>query len=133
MQAKNVTPPDRDHSRARVYLLIMRERRLGKHYIKEWRLKRGLSLRQLSERLESEPGGEPVLSQMSLSRIERGLQPYNQETLEAIAQALSVKPADLIDVHPDVEGEVIDLLRHMKKAKQDQAVAVLRALAANGD
>lgn len=133
MQVKNVTRGARDAHSARVYHLDMRKRQLGKHYIKEWRLKRGLSLRQLSERLESEPGGDPVLSQMSLSRIERGLQPYNQETLEAIAFALGVQPSDLISVHPDVEGEVIDLLRHMGKGKQEQVVAVIRALAANGE
>ena len=40
-------------------------------YIKEWRNKRGLSLRRLAERLEQTPGGDLMLSHTSIGRIEK--------------------------------------------------------------
>ena len=40
----------------------------------------------------------------SLSRIERGLQPYSQPILEAIADALGTDPASLLMRDPDEPG-----------------------------
>jgi hypothetical protein len=47
----------------------------GQHYFRQWREKRGISLRKLAARLEVEPGGDPLVSYASLSRIETGEQP----------------------------------------------------------
>lgn len=106
----------------------MEKRQLKKTYIREWREKRGLSLRKLAARIESEPGTE-LISYASLSRIETGDQPYTQETLEAIAAALNVTPGMLLERNPEMDGHVIDLLAHMDATTRDQAVAILETLA----
>lgn len=107
----------------------MNERAYKRTYIREWRQKRGLSLRQLADRLEAEPGGDPVLSHASIGRIETGKQPYSQPILEAIAKALGVSVAQLIEMHPGKEGEVIDLVRGLDESRRQQAVEYLRFLA----
>lgn len=101
----------------------------AKTYFREWRVKRGLSLRQVVARMETEPGGRPIISHASLGRIETGQQPYSQPILEALAQALGVSRGALLEMHPDREGEVIDLVRHLNHAKQAQAIEYLRFLA----
>ena len=66
-------------------------------YIRQWREHRGLSLERLADRLGT--------TKASLSRIERGLQPYSQPMLEALAAALMCEPADLLMRDPtDPEG-----------------------------
>lgn len=65
--------------------------------IRQWREHRGLTLEQLADRIGT--------THASLSRIERGLQPYTQPMLEAIAEALQTDPASLIMRDPtDPEG-----------------------------
>lgn len=102
------------------------------HYIKQWRSHRGYSLRELARRMEHEPGRE-LLSHASIGRIERGLQPYTQETLQAFAFALDAEPWELLHVNPLVDGEVVDLMRVLRLMDGDQraqAMAVLKALSA---
>lgn len=94
-------------------------------YIKEWRAKRGLSLRRLAERLEETPGGELMLSHASIGRIEAGKQPYTQSTLEAIASALGVTAAMLLEVNPDKDGDVIDITLRLNKAPPELRKQVL--------
>lgn len=65
--------------------------------IKDWRLFRGLTQEQLAGRLDD---GEERLTPTSISRIENGKQGYTQATLEAIARALDVSPADLLVTDP---------------------------------
>jgi transcriptional regulator with XRE-family HTH domain len=62
-------------------------------YIRAWRNERGYSLDDMVGRL-AVLGVETTGA--SLSRIERGIQPYNQDMLEAIASALNV-PSVLLD------------------------------------
>lgn len=100
-----------------------------KHFIRQWRNLRGLSLRRLAERMELEPG-EELISAMSLSRIERGDQPYSQPILEALAVALDTEAWCLLEVDPMVDSEVVDLvsiLRGMNAAERDRALRILRA------
>lgn len=105
-------------------------------YIKEWREKRGLSLRRLADRLEAAPGGDLLISHTSIGRIEKGQQPYSQPILEAIAQALGVSPSALLEVNPEKDGDVIDITLRLNKASPElrqQAVDILEALLkANG-
>ena len=105
-------------------------------YLKEWRVKRGLSLRRLAERLEAAPGGDLLISHTSIGRIEKGQQPYSQPILEAIADALGVSASMLLEVNPDKDGDVIDITLRLNKASPElrqQAVHVLEALLeANG-
>ena len=66
-------------------------------FIREWRQSRGLTLEQVANRIG--------ITHASLSRIERGLQPYSQPLLEAIADVLQTEPASLLMRDPtDPEG-----------------------------
>ncbi|MDB5584278.1 MAG: helix-turn-helix protein [Bradyrhizobium sp.] len=95
-------------------------------YIRAWREKRGYTLDDMIGRLEMLG---TKLTGASLSRIERGLQPYSQDVLEAIAEALNVSAADLIENNPDVpEAEIIDFLRHLDDRQVRQAESVLKAM-----
>lgn len=108
----------------------MAKRVLGKHFIKQWRELRGLSLQRLASRMEKEPGGDELISAMSLSRIERGLQPYSEEILNALGDALGCEPSELISVDPRQPAEVVDLMRFIRdldRKKAEKALVILRA------
>lgn len=57
-------------------------------YIRHWREHRGYSQEKL--------GGMIGTSGAMISRIENGNTPYTQDTLEALAEALSTDPASLL-------------------------------------
>lgn len=105
----------------------MTERKYTKTFIREWRLKRGLSLRRLADRIELDES-DGTVSHASIGRIENGLQPYSQPILEAIAAALSCSVTDLLTVDPTKDGDVVDLMRLINDKNRDQAIRVLRAL-----
>lgn len=90
------------HMTKRVTPRFKGAQRLRKTYIREWREYRGLTLEALAERVGEQIGG---FTHASLSRIERGLQPYSQPVLEAVAEALQTDPASLLMRNPeDAEG-----------------------------
>jgi transcriptional regulator with XRE-family HTH domain len=62
-------------------------------FFRQWREHRGFTQEQLAERLET--------SVASISRLESGTQPYTQDVLEALADALNTDPASLIMRNPD--------------------------------
>lgn len=101
-------------------------------YIRNWRKKAQLSLRALADRMEVEPGGDLLISHVSIGRIERGQQPYSQPIIEAIAEALGVSVSALLEINPDIENSVVlDITRRLRKAEPhelDQAVRVLDAV-----
>ena len=57
-------------------------------YLREWRKEKGLTQEALAAMLNTEKG--------TISKLERGLQRYHQEWLEALAYALDLEPADLL-------------------------------------
>lgn len=61
-------------------------------FFRQWREHRGFTQEQLAERLET--------SVASISRLESGTQPYTQDVLEALADALHTDPASLIMRNP---------------------------------
>lgn len=99
-------------------------------HIRQWRKKEGLSLRELANRMEKEPGGDLVISHVSIGRIERGEQPYTQPVIEALAKALEKSVATLIEVDPDLvkDARVIDMTDRLQKADPDKREEVLRVL-----
>lgn len=105
----------------------MAKNKQGQHYIRQWREKRQVSLRKLAARMETEPGGEPIVSYAQLSRIETGEQPFSEPILNAIADALGVTRAMLLEMDPNKQGHVLDLLNQLKPATQDQAIRMLEA------
>ena len=96
------------------------KRERTKHFFKEWRDFRGLTQEQATSRLG--------WSQSKISRIESGATPYNQDDLEAAAEAYNCEPGDLIGVDPFKAGEIVDLMRLINEKNKDQAIRVLRAL-----
>lgn len=83
-------------------------------FLKEWRKHRGLSQEKLAERLGIYKG--------DVSNLETGKRRYNQDILEALADALQCDPADLIMRDPTSqtiwtiwenasEGERADIVR----------------------
>jgi transcriptional regulator with XRE-family HTH domain len=100
-------------------------------YIRDWREFRGLTLREVENRMEKAPG-EPLITGVSIGRIERGLQPYTQPILEALAVALDCEVSDLLERNPKKEGEVIDLmriLRSLDRAQLGQVTKIVKAIA----
>jgi transcriptional regulator with XRE-family HTH domain len=74
-----------------------RRQKLDCTFIRQWRKHRGLTLARLAERVGT--------THATLSRIERGVQPYNQALLEAVADALRTDPPSLLMRNPeDPEG-----------------------------
>jgi transcriptional regulator with XRE-family HTH domain len=95
-------------------------------YIRAWRKERGFSLDEVVGRLDAL---RVSITGASLSRIERGIQPYSQDFLEALADALDVTVAQLIEHDPTLPGaKVIDFLQHLSKRDAAQAEDVLRAM-----
>jgi transcriptional regulator with XRE-family HTH domain len=108
---------------------FMGNNKQGQHFIRQWRKKRGVSLRKLAARLEVEPGGEPLVSYASLSRIESGDQPFSEPILNAIAAALDVPRVMLLEMDPEKEGHIIDLLNKMDGRTRAQAIRMLELMA----
>ena len=112
-------------------IFVMIERKYGKTYIREWRERRGLSLRRLADRIEMD-GPDDTLSHASIGRIENGQQPYSQPIMEALAHALDVSVVDLIGTDPTKEGEVVDLMRLIDDKNRDLAIRLLRSITETG-
>ena len=89
-------------------------------FIREWRKHRGLTLVQLANRVG--------VSQPTVSRIERGEQPYSQPILEAFADALGCEPADLIGRLPGAPNELTLLVNKLPPEAVPAAVTVLKAM-----
>lgn len=71
-------------------------------FIRQHREHRGLTLEQLADRVGEKLGG---FTHASLSRMERGLQPWSQPVLEAIADGLGTDVVSLLIRDPtDPEG-----------------------------
>jgi transcriptional regulator with XRE-family HTH domain len=94
-------------------------------YIREWREYKGLTLERLAERVGERIGG---FTHASLSRIERGLQPYSQPVLEAIANALGTDPASLLMRNPtDPEG-IWSIWDHAKKGQKQIIIDLAKTI-----
>jgi transcriptional regulator with XRE-family HTH domain len=64
-------------------IALQKPRQRRRTFFREWREYRGLTQEQLAGRLET--------SVASISRIEKGTQPYTQDVLEALAEALATE------------------------------------------
>ncbi|NTG07205.1 helix-turn-helix domain-containing protein [Rhizobium rhizogenes] len=127
MQVKNVTSGVTIAEKQSVRILCMEKRQLGKHFLRQWRKHRGLSLRKLADRMEIEPG-VPITSHANIGRIETFQQPYSQDIMEAAATALGCTVTDLLTVDPSKEGEVVDLLALIRSKDPETVKAILAGL-----
>jgi transcriptional regulator with XRE-family HTH domain len=107
------------------YPEIMEKRRLGKHFLREWREYRGLSLRKFAELMQT-GDGELLTSHANIGRVETLQQPYSQEILEAASEALGCSVTDLLTVdptrgRPKISGErqVKEMLKQIDGLPED--------------
>jgi transcriptional regulator with XRE-family HTH domain len=92
-------------------------RQLRRHFFKEWRKHRNLTQERAAERLN--------IDRTTLGRVENRILPYNQELLEAAAEAYQCDPWDILNVNPLVEGEVIDLTRLLRGATPEERAEII--------
>jgi transcriptional regulator with XRE-family HTH domain len=71
-----------------------------RHFIREWRKFRGLTLKRL--------GGRVGVTHGALSQLERGGTSYTQPMLEALADALNCTPADLVGRPPELSFGILE-------------------------
>lgn len=92
--------------------------------IRLWRQASGLSLDQLAEKAGVDKG--------NLSKMERGILPYNQDVIERVADALGLAVGDLIEREPNRSPALFTTL---KKATPEQVRLIERMADAivNGD
>jgi transcriptional regulator with XRE-family HTH domain len=91
-----------------------------KHFIRQWRLFRGLTQERLAERVG--------LSISSISQLESGDQGYRQETLEALADALNTEPGNLLMRNPADPEAPWAIFDQLKPATKRQAIELLKTL-----
>lgn len=103
---------------------IALKNRRQKHFIREWREYRQLTQERLAARLD--------MSSASLSRIEAGKQPYTQDVLESIAEALTCEPADLLVRNPLDPAAPWSIWENLKPSQRKQAIRLLMALGDEG-
>jgi transcriptional regulator with XRE-family HTH domain len=91
-----------------------------RHFIKEWRLHRGLTQERLAERVGVTHG--------ALSQLERGLTNYTQPMVEALADALHCEIGDLITRDPNSDiWSIWDTVRKLPPEELRRVRIVLEA------
>lgn len=91
-----------------------------KTYLREWREYRGKTLVPVAEHLHITHG--------QLSRIERGLQPYNQELLEKLADLYMCDVVDLLIRDPSEPESMWTLWERAKPGERRQITAIADAV-----
>lgn len=99
----------------------MRLKQRPRHFIREWRKHRGLNQEQLAARIES--------TQPTISRVESGVMPYDQGLLEALADALSCEPCDLLMRDPTQDEGIWSIWDRLGEGKRRQALKIIAAIA----
>ncbi|MCB2064355.1 MAG: helix-turn-helix domain-containing protein [Novosphingobium sp.] len=91
--------------------------------VRHWRMKRGLSLRDLAARIG--------ISHPCLGKIETGKQRLSQYWMEKIGRELNVMPADLMSPADGAlthqEREWIDTFRRVPEANQRMIIAAVES------
>lgn len=90
----------------------------GPHFLRQWREEAG---RRRGREYTLEEVGEAVgISHAQLGRIERRLQKYNQELLEALADLYRTEPASLIMRDPTSEDAMWSLWDQAKEGQRQE-------------
>jgi transcriptional regulator with XRE-family HTH domain len=95
-------------------------RRRRRTFIRQWREFRGLSQEALGARLDT--------SGTSISRIENGEQPYTQDTLEAIADALQTDVASLLMRDPSDPNAIWSIWDSAKQGERRMIVDIAKTV-----
>jgi len=105
-------------------IAFQKKRTRRRTFFKEWRVHRGLSQEQLADRLDT--------SVASISRIENGTQPYTQDVLEALAEALMTDPASLIMRNPEDPEAMWSIWDQAKKSERQLIEELARSVVKTG-
>ena len=89
-------------------------------FIRQWRLHRGFSFDKLADRVPMDKG--------NLSKVARGILPYNQDLLERLADALMTDPASLIMRDPTNADAIWSLWDKASPGERVQIESVANAL-----
>lgn len=89
-------------------------------HLRKWRKFAKLSQEQLAEKAET--------TGATISRLERGEQPYSQALLEKLADVLGCRDIDLLSRDPGPADKILAILNGMSPDSQSRALAVLQAL-----
>jgi transcriptional regulator with XRE-family HTH domain len=97
------------------------ERKRGGTFIRAWRQHRGYTIDAAADAIGS--------TGATLSRIERGLQPYNQDLLESLAVLYDCQPHELVGVDPESAAHnVVRLFDHVSVREQQRIYRVVEAM-----
>lgn len=100
---------------------------LGRHYLKEWRLRLGLTQDQLVVRL-SDPAIGSGITKGTISKIENFKLPYTQHFLEACAEVFGRPVWELLVRDPSDEETALNVWNDLDEAQKPRATALLRTL-----
>ena len=89
-------------------------------FIRQWRNHRGYSLDKLADMIP--------MDKSNLSKVERGILPYNQEMLERLAEALTTDPASLLMRDPTNPEAIWSLWQRASPGEKRQIETVADAL-----
>lgn len=101
--------------------------RRRRHFLRDWRDFRDISQEDAADRAE--------ISRSSLSKIESGKVPYNQDLLERLAVIYNCEPDDLIAINPngwDGPRMAYDALKRAPLDIRNRAIDALRAFLKTG-
>jgi transcriptional regulator with XRE-family HTH domain len=98
----------------------MAKKKLRRTFLREWRRHRDKTLVQVAEELH--------LTHGQLSKIERGLQPYNQELLERLSEIYNCEPVDLLIRDPSEPTNIWSIWNQAKPGERRQIETVAEAL-----
>lgn len=106
------------------------------HFLRQWRLHRGLTLETVVERLQTIEAASSVarignprrvgMTHGNLSRIERGLVPYNETLLDLLADIYQTDNASLIMRDPTDPEAIWSIWDQVPKTERVHAADVLR-------
>jgi transcriptional regulator with XRE-family HTH domain len=89
-------------------------------FIRAWRKHRGYTLENLAERIG--------VTHPTLSRVERGLLPFNQDLLELLAEQLMCEPADLLMRDPTDPNGIWSIWDNAKPGERRQIVELAKVI-----
>lgn len=105
------------------------------HYLRDWRLSKGLTLEQVAERVEEvgrqrfhdDPQGTSPLrmTHATLSRIERYKLPYYQQLIEILAEVYGTDEGSLIMRKPDQSDHMWDLYSQLTPSDREQVGRII--------
>jgi transcriptional regulator with XRE-family HTH domain len=99
-------------------------------FIRQWRESRAMTLEVLAERVGERIGG---MTHASLSRIERGIQPYSQPILEAIAEELTGGDvASLLMRDPSDPNAIWSIWDQAKPGERQMIVDIAKTIVKTG-